>query len=851
MAVNLKDLIDIDLLAYFKSKLDLLFAGKVDKVDGKGLSTNDYTADEKTKLAGIATGAQVNTIEGIQVVGNSVTPANKIVNIPAASQSAPGVMTAEDKTKLDGVSAGAQANVIESVKVNGTPLTVTNKAVDVSVPTAVTDLTDADDYATKDYVDTNGGKIDKINVNGVEQTISAADKSVDLDIDDIAWFDAVITTNAFGVTTINPTNVTLTKINSAIAAGKYPVMVASYTDSPGPGDYYLYMPLTQFYPERTNEVIPVQGDIVVFEGQLGDKHYRLKYFYDSVRYKWISDIDSFAHKGDAEGMVHYLNFVETDTTAGDGFLVTAKDDEGNDISAAQMATDIRTYYNGGKAIYAKIVLIDGTTMTIPFGSVNGSDLYFYSFDAVSGVGRVLYYISNDFAWYIQYVSHSEEIDDIYTALEGKVDVVDGKGLSTEDYTTAEKTKLAGIATGAQANVIESVKVNGTALTVTNKAVDVTVPTKTSDITNDSGFITINDVPEGAAATTTTPKMDGTATVGTETAFARGDHIHPHDTTKVDKVSGKGLSTEDYTTAEKTKLSGIDAGAQVNVIEGISTDNGSSTITPNANKIVVLPTAGGGSDGLMSSSDYTKLQDIASGAEVNVIESVKVNGSEVTVTNKTVDIDVPTTVAELTDADNYVTDTEFENTISSSMSTVSAALNQKADASSVYTKTEIDQKLVGAMNYKGTKATTAALPSSGNVQGDVWHVTADGSEWAWNGSAWEELGTVIDLSGYVEEDDIGLATTADIDDLFAPTVIYSASTVSTFIDEVPDKNGAITWSKSFSEYTFAYSGAAVKVNWTVMTPEDSTKYRIVSASKNSFTVELKENVSTLAVNAETL
>lgn len=51
----------------------------------------------------------------------------------------------------------------------------------------------------------------------------------------------------------------------------------------------------------------------------------------------------------------------------------------------------------------------------------------------------------------------------------------GKGLSTNDYTTAEKSKLSGIATGAQVNVIESVKVNGSALTVTNKAVDITVP----------------------------------------------------------------------------------------------------------------------------------------------------------------------------------------------------------------------------------------------------------------------------------------------------------------------------------------------------------------------------------------
>jgi hypothetical protein len=79
------------------------------------------------------------------------------------------------------------------------------------------------------------------------------------------------------------------------------------------------------------------------------------------------------------------------------------------------------------------------------------------------------------------------ISKIKTALGGKVDAVSGKGLSTNDYTSAEKQKLSGIASDAQANVIESVKVNGTKLTPSSKAVDVTVPTKTSQLTNDSGY----------------------------------------------------------------------------------------------------------------------------------------------------------------------------------------------------------------------------------------------------------------------------------------------------------------------------------------------------------------------------
>lgn len=74
----------------------------------------------------------------------------------------------------------------------------------------------------------------------------------------------------------------------------------------------------------------------------------------------------------------------------------------------------------------------------------------------------------------------DAVDAAQATLQGnidkKVDKVEGKGLSTNDYTTDEKTKLEGITSGAQANVIETVKVNGVALTPADKAVDVTVPT---------------------------------------------------------------------------------------------------------------------------------------------------------------------------------------------------------------------------------------------------------------------------------------------------------------------------------------------------------------------------------------
>lgn len=85
------------------------------------------------------------------------------------------------------------------------------------------------------------------------------------------------------------------------------------------------------------------------------------------------------------------------------------------------------------------------------------------------------------------------ISKIKAALGGKVDVVSGKGLSTNDYTSAEKQKLSGIASGAQVNVIESIKVNGTKVEPSSKAVDISVPTKVSQLTNDSGFQTSTQV----------------------------------------------------------------------------------------------------------------------------------------------------------------------------------------------------------------------------------------------------------------------------------------------------------------------------------------------------------------------
>lgn len=111
-------------------------------------------------------------------------------------------------------------------------------------------------------------------------------------------------------------------------------------------------------------------------------------------------------------------------------------------------------------------------------------------------------------------------------IDKKVDKVEGKGLSTNDYTTDEKTKLEGIATGAQVNVIETVKVNGVALTPTAKAVDVIVPTgalASKDKVSETDLV-------DALATKINGKLDASAVTGdllthNASEFAAAGHNH--------------------------------------------------------------------------------------------------------------------------------------------------------------------------------------------------------------------------------------------------------------------------------------------------------------------------------------
>jgi hypothetical protein len=112
-------------LTYYHSKIKALLANKVDKVTGKGLSTNDYTTTEKNKLAGIASGAEVNQ--------------------SAFSNVKVGSTTIQADTKTDTLTLTAGTNITITPDATNDKVTI---ATDTAIPTKVSDLTNDAGYTT-------------------------------------------------------------------------------------------------------------------------------------------------------------------------------------------------------------------------------------------------------------------------------------------------------------------------------------------------------------------------------------------------------------------------------------------------------------------------------------------------------------------------------------------------------------------------------------------------------------------------------------------------------------------------------------------------------------------------------
>ena len=161
--------------------------------------------------------------------------------------------------------------------------------------------------------------------------------------------------------------------------------------------------------------------------------------------------------------------------------------------------------------------------------------------------------------------------------------------------------------------------------------------------------------------------------------------------KVDKISGKGLSTEDYTSAEKTKLSGIEAGAEVNQNAFSNIKVGTTTIAADSKTDTLELTAGTGITLTPDATNDKVTVSVASAPKLTTARTISLSGdvSGSTSFDGSANVTITATVAD--DSHNHVI---------SNIDGLQAALDAKETPSGAQTKA--DSALASAKNYTDAK-----------------------------------------------------------------------------------------------------------------------------------------------------
>ena len=358
-------------------------------------------------------------------------------------------------------------------------------------------------------------------------------------------------------------------------------------------------------------------------------------------------------------------------------------------------------------------------------------------------------------------------------LGNKVDKVSGKGLSTNDYTTTEKNKLAGIADSANNYILPTassstkggVKV-GDGLSIDSEGVlsagAYALPTASSTtkggvkigsgltMTGEVLSADVQSVDVMTGATSTTDGVSGLVPApasGKESSFLRGDGKWetPLNTDQFFKV--KDITTLlAYGSAEYPLIAAdIDYGSLTYTTSYMGTVPESTANRPrinNAGTLIAksfkgigseitslnasnissgtigsarLPVATASAQGAMSAAHYSKLEALPTASELETSFSEKASTS---------------------------TATQSANGLMSSSD--KTKLDAFGAASTYALKTDI----TSMYKHKGSVSTTNDLPSTGNTEGDVYNVTATGMNYVWvvtsGTGAWDALGEVFTI-----------------------------------------------------------------------------------------------------------
>ena len=211
--------------------------------------------------------------------------------------------------------------------------------------------------------------------------------------------------------------------------------------------------------------------------------------------------------------------------------------------------------------------------------------------------------------------------------------------------------------------------------------------------------------------------------------------------KVDKVEGKDLSTNDYTTAEKDKLAGIASGANKTTVENVLTSTSTANALSAAQGKVLkdLIDSKGNGNGDMTKAVYDT------------------DGDGVVDNSKALEGHAASYFAKATDITGFITMKQVEAKGYQTASQVTSAIN-----SAIAGVTQFDLQVVENLPAKGKKGVIYLMAHS-HASGDAY----DEYVWVESKSAFEKIGnTDIDLSAYMKKTDLTAIANSEIDTILA-------------------------------------------------------------------------------------